>query len=58
MTTQEKINELIDLGMNNFSTEEIDFLSNMIDQESFSSKQEIWIENLYDKHFGKDDGKL
>lgn len=58
MTLQDKIDELINLGMNGFSSEEIDFISNMIDQESFSTKQEIWIENLYEKHFGKDDGKL
>lgn len=58
MTIQDKINKLIDLGMSNFSSEEIDFISNMIDETEFTPRQEKWIDDLYDKHFGKDDGKL
>lgn len=45
-----KIEDLIDMGMSNFSSWEIDFITDQIDREEFTEGQLIKIEELHDKH--------
>lgn len=58
METKDKVEKLLDMGAHAFNSWETEFLSDMTDREEFTEKQEAKINDLYEKHFGKDDGKL
>lgn len=58
MITQEKIEELANYPASKFNTYELQSIENMEGQEEFSERQIDFIDELYNKHFGKDDGKL
>lgn len=49
---KQKVDDLIDLGMSNFSSWEIDFLTDQIDREEFTDGQLEKIEELWRKHCG------
>ena len=47
---KQKVEDLLDLGMSNFSSWEIDFISDQIDRTEFTEGQLDKIEELWEKH--------
>ena len=47
---KQKVEDLIDMGMSNFTSWEIDFISDQIDREEFTDGQLSKIEELWEKH--------